>query len=201
MSTWAEIKTAVESAVSSAMPALVRTPVNLDGPTVSWVDGPRPFGRHRLLLSVVSTVFDHDRDSALAEGGEQVLNSMATVTVQVQAESIHDRSSAPGDALWLIEQVRLGLRRVSVREALELAEMAIVGFPGSTVSRSYPADGRVVSAHSFDAAFRVLLEYDASDEDGGLIEHVEVEGAVATPPDVNDLADVEIAVDEPDPEP
>ncbi len=201
MSTWAEIKTAVESAVSTAMPAAVRTPANLDGPTVSWADGARPFGRHRLLLSVVSTVFDHDRDSSLSEGGEQELSSMATVTVQVQAESIHDRSSAPGDALWLLEQVRLGLRRVSVRDALEAAEMAIVGFPGSTVSRAYTADGRVVSAHSFDVALRVLLEYDASDENGGLIEHVEVEGAAVTPPDTNDLADVQLAVDEPDPEP
>lgn len=201
MSTWAEIKTAVESAVSAAMPAAVRTPANLDGPTVSWADGARPFGKHRLLLSVVSTTFDHDRDSSLSAGGEQELSSMATVTVQVQAESIHDQSSAPGDALWLIEQVRLGLRRVSVREALETAEMAIVGFPGSTVSRSYTADKRVVSAHSFDVQMRCVFDFDASDEDGGLIEHIEVDGATVTPPDTNDLADVELEVDEPDPEP
>ncbi len=201
MSTWAEIKTAVESAVSAAMPVSVRTPANLDGPTVSWADGARPFGKHRLLLSVVSTVFDHDRDSSLSTGGEQELSSMATVVVQVQAESIHDRSSAPGDALWLLEQVRLGLRRVSVREALEAAEMAIVTWPALTVSRFYPADGRTISAHSFDVGFRVLLDFDASSEDGGLIEHIEVDGAAVAPPDTNDLADVEIAVDEPDPEP
>jgi hypothetical protein len=193
MSTWAQIKAAASAAVSAAMPSAVRTPANLDGPTVTWADGPRPVAKHRLLLSVVSTVFDHDRDSSLSEGGAQVLSSMATVTIQVQAESIHDLSSSPGDALWLLEQVRLGLRRVSVREALEAADVAVVGFPGSTVSRSYPADGRVVSAHSFDVQLRVLLEYDATGEDAGLIEHVEAEG-------LDDL-DFEVSVDEPDPEP
>lgn len=194
MSTWATFRTAVAAAVSAAMPSAVRAPANNDGPTVSWTDDRRPFGRHRLLLSIVSARFDHDRDSALSAGGDQTLSTMATITVQVQAESNHDLSSSPGDALWLLEQVRLGLRRVSVREALAAAEAPIVGFPLSTVTRSYPADGRIVSAHSFDVQFRVVFDFDASDESTGQIEHIEVEG------DSADVLDVEISVDDPTPD-
>lgn len=182
------------------MPASVSAPADGDGPTVTWFDGRRPFASRRLLLSVVSTTFDHDLDSSLSEGGEQDLRSMATVTVQVQAESTHDSPSVAdgghGDALHLIEQVRLGLRRIRVLEALQAAGMAIVGFPATTVSRSYPADGRIVSAHSFDVQFRTILEYDFGDDLdlGGLIERVVAEGA-------DDLEGADIDVSDPTPEP
>ncbi len=175
MTTWAVFRDAVVAAVTGAMPVTVSTPANLDGPTVTWTDAARPFAKHRLLLGVVSTVFNHDRDSSLSTGGAQELSTMATVTVQVTAESSYDRSSAPGDALWLLEQVRLGLRRVSVREALADLQIAVVGFPLATVSRSYPADGRIISAHSFDVALRVVFDLD-SGEDAGLIESVEALG-------------------------
>lgn len=195
MATWATFRAAVAAAVSAAMPAAVRAPANNDGPTVSWTDDRRPFGKHRLLLGIVSTTFDHDRDSALSKGGDQELSTMATVVVQVTAESTHDPSNGPspgGDALWLLEQVRLGLRRVSVREALALAEAPIVGFPLATVSRSYPADGRIVSAHSFDLAFRTVFDFTA-DEEQGQIEHVEAEGD-------GDLDGADISVDDPTPD-
>lgn len=198
--TWAEFRDSVVAAVTSAMPASVSAPANGDGPTVTWADGRRPFASRRLLLSVVSTTFDHDLDSSLSEGGTQDLRSMATVTVQVQAESTHDSSSladgGPGDALHLIEQVRLGLRRVRVLEALQAAGMAIVGFPAATVSRSYPADGRIVSAHSFDVQLRTIFVYDfGADPDlGGLIERVVAEGE-------DDLDGADIDVSDPTPEP
>lgn len=196
MATWATFRAAVAAAVSAAMPSSVRAPANNDGPTVTWTDDRRPFGKHRLLLSIVSTRFDHDRDSALSTGGEQELSTMATVTVQVTAESVHDPSgapgSSPGDALWLLEQVRLGLRRVSVREALATAEAPIVGFPAATTSRSYPADGRIISAHSFDVQFRTVFDFDP-EESEGQIEHVEAEGE-------GGLDGVEISVDDPTPD-
>lgn len=195
MTTWAEFRAAVVAAVSAAMPSAVSSPANGDGPTVTWTDDRRPFAKHRLLLGIVSTTFDHDRDSSLSTGGAQDLSTMATVTVQVQAESSFDQSGSPGDALWLIEQVRLGLRKVSVREALATAECPIVGFPGVTTSRTYPADGRVISAHSLDVRFRVVFTFDATGEDAGLIEHVEAGGA-ADPVDA-----IELAVDDPSPEP
>lgn len=174
MATWSSFRAAVVAAVSAAMPSAVRSPANNDGPTVSWFDGRRPFGKHRLLLSVVSTVFEHDRDSALSEGGDQTLSTSAAITVQVQAESSFDDGAL--DALWLVEQVRLGLRRVSVREALDVADIAIAAFPGATVSRSYPADARIVSAHSFDVTFRTVFDFDATGESAGLIERVVGEG-------------------------
>jgi hypothetical protein len=196
MGTWNEFRTAVQAAVTAAMPAAVRTTANLDGPTVTWTDDVRPFSKHRLLLDVVSTVFNHDRDSALSEGGDQELSSMATITVQVTAESNHDRSSSPGDALWLLEQVRLGLRRVPVADALRTAECPIVGFPAATVRRSYPADGRIISAHSFDVQVRFIFDFDTSEDDPvGQIEHVEAEGEAP-----GDLIGVEIAVDDPTPD-
>lgn len=200
--TWEAFRTAVVAAVVSAMPTAVRAPADNNGPTVTWSDGPRPFAAHRLLLSIVSTTFDHDHDSSLSEGAAQALCSMATVTVQITAESTHDSSAnsggAPGDALWLLEQVRLGLRRISVLDALTTAGVRIVGFPVATISRSYPADHRIISAHSFDVQFRTIFEYDfgGDAEDGGLIERVIGEGEAG-----GDLADVEFDVSDPTPEP
>ncbi len=139
---------------------------------------------------------EHDRDTALSTGGDQDLSSMLTVTIQVTAESSHDPSGAPGaspgDALWLLEHVRLGLRRISVADALALAECPIVGFPLATVSRGYPADGRIISAHSFDVAFRVTMALDP-DESLEQIERVEGEGD-------GGLDGADIAVDDPTPE-
>lgn len=195
MTTWAVFRAAVEAATFAAMPTAVSTPANNDGPTVSWSDAQRPFSKHRLLLSVVSGAPNHDRDSSLSTGGAQELSSMRTIVVQVQAESSYDRSGAPGDALWLLEQVRLGLRKVSVRTALAAAGVAVVGFPGTTVSRSYPADGRIVSAHSFDVGFRFTFVFDATGEDAGLIETVDALGVNG---DVDDIA---ISETDPDPEP
>ena len=195
MTTWAEFRAAVVAAVSAAMPSAVSSPANGDGPTVTWTDDRRPFAKHRLLLGIVSTTFDHDRDSALSTGGAQDLSTMATVTVQVQAESSFDQSGSPGDALWLLEQVRLGLRKVSVRESLATAECPIVGFPGVTTSRSYPADGRIISAHSFDVRFRTVFTFDATGEDAGLIETVDATG------DATPIEGIELSVADPTPEP
>lgn len=204
MATWTTFRAAVAAAVSAALPSAVRVPANNDGPAISWTDDRRPFGGRggqRLLLGIVSTRFDHDRDSALAEGGQQELSSMCTITVQVTAESNHDPafgagagSASPGDALWLIEQVRLGLRRVVVADALREAECPIVGWPLATVSRSYPADGRVISAHSFDVSFRTVFDFDTSEDDAvGQIEHIVGEGE-------GDLDGADISVDDPTPD-
>lgn len=199
--TWSDFRSAVTQAISAAMLSSVRSPANNDGPTVSWTEDRRPFARHRLLLGVLSFRSELDRDSAESAGGDQELSTMATVTVQVTAESAHAApGSAPGlasgDALWLLEQVRLGLRRTPVREALALAECPIVGFPGVVTPRSYPADGRVVGAASFDVAFRfTFLPPTYTDDPVGQIEHVEIEGDPPGP-----IEDVEISVDDPDPD-
>lgn len=192
MTTWLEFRNAVVAAVTAAMPSSVRTPANLDGPTVSWFDGRRPFGKHRILLQIVSTVNEHDRDSALSTGGEQTLSTSKRVTIQVQAESSFDDASA--DALWLIEQVRLGLRKVSVRDALTTAGVVIRVFPGGETNRAFPADGRIVSAHSFDVTLGVVFDFDTEGEDAGLIERAIGEGTA-------ELDGADFDVTDPDPEP
>lgn len=192
MATLLQFRDAVVAAVTAAMPSAVRSPSNNDGPTVTWFDGSRPFARHRLLLSIVSSVPEQDRDSALAEGGEQDLSSSNLITVQVQAESSHDTGDI--DGMWLVEQVRMGLRKVSVRDALTAAEVAIASFPGPTTRRSYPADGRIISAHSFDCSFRTVLDFDTEGEDAGLIERTVAEGT-------GELDGADIDVSDPTPEP
>jgi hypothetical protein len=63
------------------------------------------------------------------------------------------------------------------------------------VKRSYPADGRTISAFSVDVAFRYVFLPPAYGETQGQIEHIEIEGDPPAPID-----EVEIAVDDPDPD-
>jgi len=191
MTTRESFRAAVEAAVLAAMPTAVSAPANNDGPDVGWVDGPGAIAEHQIQLSEVSTVFEMDRDTSLYVGGVQALSSFVLITVQVQAESIHDDPAL--NALWLIEQVRLGLRRISVREALAAANIVIANFPSATTRRSYPADGRSISAASFDVTFRTEFTFD-SGEDAGLIERVVGEGG-------DGLAGADIDVSDPAPEP
>lgn len=192
MTDFASFRAAVEAAVYAAMPSSVRTPANNDGPSVFWVDGAMPHGKHLVQLSEVSAVYEHDRDTALYQGGAQALSSFVAISVQVQCESQHDDPTL--NAQWLVEQIRLGLRKVSVADALRTANVLIAGWPGSTQRRSYPADGSTISAVSFDVTFRTEMTFDATGEDAGLIERVIGEGDA-------DLAGADIDVTDPDPEP
>ncbi len=192
MTDWVSFRAAVEAAVYAAMPSSVRTPANNDGPAVFWGDGADPYAKHKVQLTEVSVVYEMDRDTALYVGGAQALSSFVAITVQVQCESIHDDPTL--NAQWIIEQIRLGLRRVSMREALQTANVIIANFPGATVRRSYPADGHTISAHSFDVTFRTEFTFDATGEDAGLIERVVAEGE-------GGLAGADVDVTDPDPEP
>jgi hypothetical protein len=185
VSDWLSFRAAVVSAVEAAMP-----PAVLATTGVAWSDGPRPHADKRVLLSVVSAVFD-DRDSALSRGGTQQLESMAVIVVQVTCESSFD--SSDGDALWLIEQCRLGLRKVSVREALEAAGIVIQVFPRATRNIGGVADGRALSIHMFEVVFCTTFSL-ATTEDAGLIERVVASGTA-------DGSTVTIDVSDPTPEP
>lgn len=191
MTTWETFRAAVATAIQSAMPSSVASPTNNDGPAVFWEGGADPYAKHKVVLSEVSTVPEMDRDSALGTGGAQSLSSFMLITIQVQCESVHDDPTL--NSLWLVEQIRLGLRRVSVRETLAAANVVVAVFPGAIVRRAYRADGRMISAASFDVQFRTEFSFD-SGEDAGLIERVEGEGG-------DDLEGLTIAVDDPDPQP
>jgi hypothetical protein len=189
---WLGFRAAIVAAIEAAIPAAVLATTG-----VAWQDGPRPHARHRVLLSIVSSAFD-DRDSALSTGGIQTLESMAVIVVQVTCESTYD--SADADALWLIEQLRLGLRKVRVQEALVTAGIRIQVFPRTTRNIGGVGDQRALSVHAieFTCCATFTLVPDPA-EDAGLIEHVEAEAVVL---DV-DGSEIEVAfvVDEPPPEP
>lgn len=189
---WLSFRAALVAAIERAMP-----PTVLETTGVGWEDGPHPHAPHRVFLSVVSGVFD-DRDSALDEGGIQHLESMGVVTIQLKAESGYDTGDV--DALWLIEQVRLGLRKVSVRAALEAAGIVISIFPRSTRNIGGVADGRALSVHAleFTCCTTFALTPDPA-EDAGLVERVESTGTV-TDLDGSELV-IPIDVVDPDPEP
>ena len=181
---WLGFRAAVLAAVSAAMP-----PAVLATTGVAWADGPRPHASHLVLLSVVSSVFD-DRDSALSVGGPQLLESMAVITVQVTAESPYDAGDF--DALWLVEQLRLGLRKVSAREALETVGIVIQVYPRSTRNIGGIADSRALSVHALECTFCATFGLTTT-EDAGLVERVVAAGTVG--------GTITIGVDVTDPDP
>lgn len=189
---WLSFRAAVVAAIEAAIPAAVLATTG-----VAWADGPRPHARHRVLLSIVSSVFE-DRDSALSEGGEQRLESMAIIVVQVTCESTYDTGDADGP--WLIEQLRLGLRKVSVQLALNTAGIRVQVFPRQSRNIGGMGDERALSVHAieFTCCTTFVLTPDPA-EDAGLIEHLEVQGT-ATDDRGNDST-LDIAVNDPNPEP
>lgn len=188
--TWLSYRAAIVAAIEAAQPTAV-----LAECAVTWEDGPRLHAKHRLLLSVVSSQFD-DRDSALDEGGIQRLESMAIIVLQVRAESAHD--SGDLDALWLIEQCRLGLRKVSVKEAMDAAGILITVFPRTTRNLGGIADDHAMSIHAleFTTCCTFVL---TTTEDAGLIERLTAEGTLEDPAGLD--IDIEIDLVDPDPEP
>ncbi len=169
MTDWLGFRAAVLAAVEAAMPPSVLATTG-----VAWADAPRPFAGHHVLLSIVSAVFE-DRDSALSEGGPQLLESMAVITVQILTESGHDSGDA--DALWLLEQVRLGLRKVSVGEALEAAGVVVQAFPRTTRNIGGVGDDRALSVHATEVVFCATFGLETT-EDAGQVATIGVAGAV-----------------------
>lgn len=188
---WLGLRAALVAAVEAAIP-----PPVLEVCGVAWEDGPRPHAGLRVLLSVVSTVFD-DRDSALDTGGLQLLESMVCPTIQVKTESSYD--SGDRDALWLIEQLRLGLRKVSVCEALAAQGIVMQVFPRATRNIGGVADERALSVHALE--FTCCCTFGlVTTEDAGLVERIVAAGAL-TQPDVALPVTAGTDVSDPDPEP
>lgn len=187
---WAGFRAAVVAAVSAALPAPV-----LATTSVAWEDGPREQASGRLILSEVSTTYD-DRDSALSTGGLQTLESMVVVTVQIRAESTFDSPDA--NALWLIEQCRLGLRKVSVNAALEVAGIVVQAYPPRAQRLPGIADGHALSMAVTELVLCTTFGLTTT-EDAGLIEHVE--GTATVTDDRGSDIDLSFTIDDPDPEP
>lgn len=191
MTTWLVFRDAVLAAFEAAMPPaiLATTPVN-------WAGGAREAGFQRLLLDPVSDVEIAEREGTVHDGE---ISSLNDVTIQVTAESPYD--SADVDARWLAEQVRLGLRRKTVDDALQAAGLSLVGIPMSLKNVSFPSGNRRLSAWAFDATFRFVYELAANPlDDFGLIETVQTSGIVEDPNGDEVVID-EFETDDPTPEP
>jgi hypothetical protein len=184
---WLGLRAALVTAVEAAIP-----PPVLEVCGIAWEDGPRPHAGLRVLLSVVSTVFD-DRDSALDTGGLQLLESMVGATIQVKTESSYD--SGDRDALWLIEQLRLGLRKVSVIEALAAQGIVIQIFPRTTRNIGGLADGRALSVHALELTVCCTFGL-VTTEDAGLVERIVGAGTLT-----GAGAPIVVPVDQSDPAP
>lgn len=192
MSTWATFRTTVEAALAQALPTALRAKV-----PASWSGGPRQFGDNdgRLLLDVVSHVEEHVREAEDADDG--LLASANLIVLQVMAESQHDDPTY--NALRLIEQVRLGLRKESVYAILDAAGVSVLGEEISTRNVSYSATGRKVSAYLFELSLRTTftLEPEADDE-VGRIEHASYSVSLALGADTLTASDT---IDDATPEP
>lgn len=187
---WAGFRAAVVAAVRAALPSDVALTTG-----VAFEDGARPHARWRLLLSAVSTTYD-DRDSSLSTGGLQTLESMVCVTVQIRAESTFDSPDA--NALWLIEQCRLGLRKLSVNAALEAAGIVVQAYPARAQRLPGVADGHALSMAVIEWTLCTTFGLTTT-EDAGLIEHVE--GTATVTDDRGSDIDLTFTIDDPDPEP
>jgi hypothetical protein len=166
-STWITFRAAVKAAFENAMPIAVRTATPVD-----WASGPRNHAGARVLLDVLSYVDEHVRE---ATADDNLISSSNLVTVQVVCESPHDNPSA--SALWLVENVRLALRRESIKAALKAAGLAIVQFPLEPTRLPSQSGGRRMLSYVFDVTFRTTFELVPEADDAiGEIEHVEVSG-------------------------
>lgn len=192
MSTWATFRTAIEAAFLQALTPALRTTVS-----VNWEGGAREFGSTdgRLLIDVLSYVEEHVQE---AEVDEALLSSSNLVTLQVVAESQHD--SADLNALRLIENFRLGLRKESVTAILDAAGISLLEAPMSPQRLPTVATGRKISAYAFDVQLRATFSLTPEADDAiGLLEHVEA-AATLTNPGASDVT-YDVAADDPTPEP
>lgn len=190
MTTWSDFRTAVKTAVRTAA-----VDAGIVNAAVAWGDEARPTAQRLLLLDVVSAVSLHDRETLELEDDEQTtswaLSSLFNVGLQVRTETHNAGPSA--DGLFLIERVRASMHRpglVITGAALEWPET-------QAISRaSFTSDGRTVSSYSFEVFVRTVLDFAPSDEPGGTVREVLVEGTSATP-DADSPAETELDILDP----
>jgi hypothetical protein len=128
------------------------------------------------------------------DADDSLLASANLIVLQVRAESQHDDPSA--NALRLVEQVRLGLRKESVYAILDAAGVSVLGEDLSTVNVSYAASGRKISAYAFDLQIRTTFTLEPEADDAvGAVEHAAYSASLAIGDDTLTASDV---IDDPD---
>jgi hypothetical protein len=186
VTTWATLRAAVKAAVQTAA-----TDGGIVSAAVAWGDEQRPAARLLLLLDVVSAVSLHDREDDEQTAPDTTswsLSSLYNVNLQVRAES--NNGGPAVDAFIALEAVRASLHRPSLTiagAALEWPETQ------ATTRVSFVADGRVVSSYSFEVSVRTVLDFTPTDEVGGTVREVIVEG-ISTTPDFDSPAETNLDI-------
>lgn len=164
---------AVSAALFACLPPAQQTTV-----PINWAKGPRDFAAVRLLLSIVSQREEYQHD---ATADDPTIQSAEIIVVQVVAESQHDDPTE--NPQWILEKIRLPLRRQAILAGLRAAGVVLVDLPLASRDVSYTASGRTVSAYVMELTFRAV--FSDTDAEFDLIEHVEAQGTMTAPgPDV-----------------
>lgn len=192
MSSWDQVRTAIQAAVTSALPTAVQAATPVD-----WNGGGKHVAAQRILLDVVSSLELHTRDPNVDSVD---VSSLRDVTVQLKAESQHDTATV--DGLWLLTLAVMGLRRLPVESALNAAGVSLVDVPLNPVRvGERDQNGRKLSIFVADLTFRCVIDLTTGDTPLDLIEHVEVSGEAETPDTLDTVQIPEFTVDDPDPSP
>lgn len=170
--------------------------MRLETCAVNWSGGARELADLKVLLDVVSEVELADREELFYDSGLR-LSALKDSTIQFRAESTYDTPDS--DALDLLNDLRFGLSKLAVTEALAAAGITMVDRPGPTQNLGFTSNNRRISSHGFEVVFRAVFGLETG-ESTGLLEHVELSGELQTP-DESDLIEVAFEVDDPTPEP
>ena len=171
--TWATVRAAVKAAIASAS--------GLHTAQVSWAKRPQGAVNRTIVLQLVSTPADYSArvSRTLNTNGTSFdveVSKTVTFTCNVRTEVVSP--DAQGDSFDLAESARLGLELPSVREALSLAGVVLVGIPMSvTPLGSILVDERELDASVFDVEFRAVFNK-ADPKSQGWIERVEGQGTL-----------------------
>jgi hypothetical protein len=171
MTTWADFREAVRSAVVAAS--------GLNDAAVVWDYRGQTAADPLVVLTAISNVRFAPHRTVLAEDGDdytRAISSMRDVAVQVRVESVR------GDAVSLADDLLLGLALQGSRATLE-AECTYVD-DGPMHDLRYRANGVWIQARAFELFLRVVLE--KADPTGvGTIGTVKVQGApIDVPPEI-----------------
>jgi hypothetical protein len=177
MTTWADFREAVRSAVVEAS--------GLHDKAVVWGRGDLPNAGETaadplVVLTVISNVRFAPVRTVLGEDGDdytRAVSDIRDVAVQVRVDSIR------GDALALADDMLLGLELQGPRETLE-AECTVIDTKPPAGDLTYSFKGLKLRARAFELFLRIVLE--KSDPTGvGTIGTVKVQGdPIDVPPEI-----------------
>lgn len=183
----------VQNAIRSGIAALAgAVGSGVSSKAVVWSDEERPAASVVVILTIVSSGSDHDREEydEDAETPGQLTWTLSTlhfIRVQIRVESQYN---APGsDALFTAERLRAALRQPTLSW-----DAGVVNEPDRATYMHhvpFPHGGRLVSAWAFETNFRAVTDFALAGPQaaGSNMQQVEVFGEDAEPPAGNQTID------------